>query len=100
MNKKIVVIILSTIIVFVLFGIFAIWQIYSKSSCGYSLFYDSQSNNCEGVLDQCVGEIRGSRCIGPVFRIECGESKIICGKEVNCSCSEKDNKGWTQVYGK
>lgn len=81
-------------------GGFIAWQIYSKSSCGYSLYYDSKVNRCGGVMDQCVGEIRGSRCIGPSFQIKCGATKTICGTDARCSCSEKDNKGWTQVYGK
>jgi len=99
-GNKTIIIILSTIASLALLGVYVAWQIYSKSSCGYSLYYDSESNSCGGVIDQCVGEISGSRCIGPAFRIECGESRIICGKEVMCSCSEKDNRGWTQVYGK
>ena len=99
-NKKAIIVVLSTITFLVLLGVYILWQIYSKSSCGYSLYYDSESNSCGGVIDQCVGKVKGSRCIGPAFRIECGNSKIICGKKVICSCSEKDNKDWTQVYGK
>ncbi|MBU0578733.1 hypothetical protein KKE34_03725 [Patescibacteria group bacterium] len=99
-NKKTVIIILSTIAFFILLGAYIVWQVYSKSSCGYSLYYDQEINGCRGVIDQCVGEIRGSMCTGPALGIECGKSKIICGEEVTCSCSEKDNKRWTQVYGK
>lgn len=96
MKKKLLTIIISVIVLLIILGAY----IFSKSSCGYRINYDPDSNICKVILDQCTGEIVGNVCIGPVLRIGCDESQRVCGKKIKCNCSENDNTDWRQVYGK
>jgi hypothetical protein len=108
--KKIYIILSTIIIIIAIFGTYQ--YIYQEEQyreeksttktqeqnitdyrCSYNMKYDSEMNQCVLTINECQND----SCAGVLDGIQCEKSKEICGENIICTCTEKDNSGWVKI---